>query len=105
MSYLSYIVKFGGGGIYIGYSNKNFLYGIVVSRTNHILILKNDEEWIFPKGHVELDENLIDTACREVYEESGVNISSKDCKGMIDEFDYYFDGEEAISDFIIIAAL
>ena len=33
--------------------------GIVVSKTNHILILKGDEEWIFPKGHVELDENLI----------------------------------------------
>ena len=78
------------------------MYGIVVSRTNHILILKNDEEWIFPKGHVELDENLIDTACREVYEESGVNISSKDCKGMIDEFDYYFDGEEAIAPSLLI---
>lgn len=70
--------------------------GIVISKTNHVLILKSDEEWVFPKGHVELNEKLTDTACREVYEESGINISSKECIGMIDEFNYYFEGEEAL---------
>jgi tRNA nucleotidyltransferase (CCA-adding enzyme) len=35
---------------------------------------KDDDHWGFPKGHMEENENELDTALREVYEETGLNI-------------------------------
>jgi len=35
---------------------------------------RNDGHWGFPKGHVERDENDEETAVREVYEETGLQV-------------------------------
>lgn len=35
---------------------------------------KNGGHWDFPKGHVEEDESEEETAQREVYEETGINV-------------------------------
>lgn len=40
-----------------------------------ILILNCAGEWVFPKGHIEKGETLVDTACREIKEESGVIVN------------------------------
>lgn len=41
------------------------------------LVIKNrrSAHWSFPKGHVEQGESLEDTACREVFEETGIHIN------------------------------
>lgn len=42
-----------------------------------VLLVKqfnNNSGWGIPKGHMERDENYIQTATREVFEETGVNI-------------------------------
>ena len=55
--------------------------GLVVFNKNNILLLKysNNKEqgegghWDFPKGHVEPNETEIETALRELEEETGIN--------------------------------
>ena len=63
---------------------------------NKVLILNNEGEWVFPKGHVENDETYLQTAIRELKEESNVCVSEDDSLGQIDEFKFYFDKEKAI---------
>lgn len=43
---------------------------------NEFLLIKSkdDDYWGFPKGHMEENEDEIETALREVYEETGLNI-------------------------------
>ena len=54
--------------------------GAIVYRKYHgnieILLVKhiNSGHWSFPKGHVEDGESEIETAIREVYEETGIEI-------------------------------
>lgn len=58
--------------------------GAVVYRENNgrleflIISHKSDGHWGFPKGHVEQGETEQDTALREVYEETGLNIKLLD---------------------------
>lgn len=59
------------------------------------LILNNSGEWVFPKGHVEKGENFIETAIRELFEESGVKACDSECVGQVDEFGFFFSGENA----------
>ncbi len=37
-----------------------------------LLVLQNNGNWSFPKGHVEGDETFLETAKRELFEETGV---------------------------------
>lgn len=54
--------------------------GAVVYRKHHgnteILLIKhiNGEHWSFPKGHVEQGESEIQTALREIKEETGIDV-------------------------------
>lgn len=55
--------------------------GAIVYRKYHgnteILLIKhvNSGHWSFPKGHVEGDETEIQTAKREILEETGINVN------------------------------
>jgi len=48
--------------------------GGVIFNRNFVLILKRDRTWVFPKGKVKENENLIDTAKREIFEETGIKV-------------------------------
>ncbi len=51
---------------------------------------------MFPKGHVQDGEGLIEAAIREVEEETGVALKPADHLGHVDTFSFYFDGEDAL---------
>jgi 8-oxo-dGTP pyrophosphatase MutT (NUDIX family) len=72
--------------------------GIVLTKTvpSQVLVIENDGEIVFPKGHVEPDEARAATAIREVKEETGVDLSFTNYLGKIDQFEFYFEGEKAI---------
>ncbi len=69
---------------------------IVMTAEKKVLLLNNEGEWVFPKGHVENGETYIDTAIRELYEEAGVVVKAEESFGQVDEFSYYFSGEDAL---------
>lgn len=39
-----------------------------------LLYRSKQNDWSFPKGHVEKDESPIETACREIKEETGLSV-------------------------------
>lgn len=50
--------------------------GVVFNDGGKVLVIRHRKgEWVFPKGHVEDDERLVETALREVSEEAGVQAS------------------------------
>ena len=54
--------------------------GVVIHNTdtNHILLVQSRGNlWGFPKGSLEINESFIDCAIRELREETGINIDSK----------------------------
>ncbi len=52
---------------------------IVYNKDNKVLIVKhNAGHWDFPKGHVEKDETELETATREVKEETNIDITIPD---------------------------
>lgn len=72
---------------------------IVIANTNDgqkVLLLNNGGEWVFPKGHIESGETYLETAIRELREESGVCVDKCQSVGQVDEFCFYFDGENAV---------
>src|SRR5215211_3698201 len=47
--------------------------GVVLDAEGRVLLVsQHGTSWSLPKGHVEEGENLLETARREIYEESGV---------------------------------
>ena len=48
--------------------------GAVVLEADRCLVMRRDSEWIFPKGHLEANEQPIDAAIREVREETSLEI-------------------------------
>ena len=78
---------------------------VIVKDSLNVLLLNNEGEWVFPKGHVEENEDFIDTAIRELKEESGILVHRNECLGQIDEFKFYFDGENAMKVIKVFAFL
>lgn len=61
-----------------------------------VLLLNSEGEWVFPKGHVETDETELHAAIRELWEESNVVVSEQESIGQVDEYKFYFSGENAV---------
>ena len=81
---------------------------IVIAKANDglkVLQLNSEGEWVFPKGHVEKGESYLDTAIRELKEESGICVTQRDCLGEVDEFRFFFDGENAVKVIKVFAFL
>ena len=55
----------------------------------HVLVITSSsgDSWLVPKGHVELDETSLESACKEAEEEGGVRGTM--LPGAIGEFDYF----------------
>lgn len=50
-------------------------YGCVIIENNKILLIKHQKgHWGFPKGHMEKDETPMQTAIREVKEETNIDV-------------------------------
>ena len=61
-----------------------------------VLLLNSEGEWVFPKGHAEKKETHMQTAIRELKEESNVIVSEEEFIGTVDDFSFYFDKEDAL---------
>tara|TARA_Y100000590_G_C15582062_1_gene962725 strand:- start:528 stop:947 length:420 start_codon:yes stop_codon:yes gene_type:complete len=47
--------------------------GVVLNKNKDVLIVnQRGNSWSLPKGHTEIGETLLETAKREIYEESGI---------------------------------
>ncbi len=51
--------------------------GGVIIYQNKVLLLKREKGWVFPKGKVKEGESLIQTAIREIFEETGIKVNDK----------------------------
>lgn len=55
--------------------------GVVFNKAGKVLLIKHRRgEWVFPKGHVDDGETLLEAAIREVEEEAGVRTKCPDPK-------------------------
>lgn len=75
--------------------------GIIITQKHNItyvvLLRDKDNCWVIPKGHNENNENnenFIETAIREVKEETGININKHNFISKISEYEYYTDKEK-----------
>lgn len=59
-----------------------------------VMMIKNKNGWVFPKGHIEENETEEDAAIRECYEESGINLKSSKRLGKVDEFHIVFGADQ-----------
>jgi len=55
---------------------------VVLHRNGKVLLIKNDRGWDLPGGHIKQDENILSGLVREVFEETGLTLSSGDIKSM-----------------------
>jgi 8-oxo-dGTP diphosphatase len=51
---------------------------IVLQRNGQVLLIKNDMGWDLPGGHIKESEDIISGLMREVFEETGLSLSSED---------------------------
>src|SRR3990167_6553880 len=73
---------------------------ICFNRAGQVLLvssLGNDKCWVFPKGHIDDDENTNETAAREVAEEAGIE-ALEDSASPIGQTSYVYKGETVIVD-------
>lgn len=80
---------------------KEISSGGVVTCGNTILLLKKyNGDWVLPKGRVEKDETLSETALREVQEETGVKANIIDYIGEINYNYRSIHCDEIVSKFV-----
>lgn len=69
----------------------------VKNKQIYVALLKDKENnWILPKGHFQEGETYIETAIREVLEETHIKLNMEDLIGKIGEFNYFSDIENGI---------
>lgn len=76
----------------------NFSGGIVCNERNEILLQKRGDsnEWGFPGGAMELGESLEETAKREIFEETGLNVEVEHLIGVYSKYSGEFpNGDQA----------
>ena len=66
-----------------------YLYNEDLLRTEYLLLHHTSGHWDFPKGNIELGEDGLQTARREIYEETGIN-DIEFVKGFISNVEYYY---------------
>lgn len=59
---------------------------IIIDNDKVLLIQQNEGHWGFPKGHVELGETEIETAIREVKEETNIDVIPDESKRYEQEY-------------------
>ena len=75
---------------------------IIINETGKILLIKHNKgHWAFPKGHVEANETEIETALREIKEETNLEV---EINQNIREITTYSPKENVIKDVIYFAA-
>ena len=50
--------------------------GVIVNQ-DKVLLLKREKSWVFPKGKIKYGESLIQTAIREIFEETRITVNDK----------------------------
>ncbi|MBP7139949.1 MAG: NUDIX domain-containing protein [Caldisericia bacterium] len=50
--------------------------GVIVNQ-DKVLLLKREKSWVFPKGKIKDGESLIQTAIREIFEETRIIVNDK----------------------------
>lgn len=61
--------------------------GCIVIEKDKVLLIKSTEGiWDFPKGHIEKDETEVETAIREVKEETNVDVKPDTTKKYINHY-------------------
>lgn len=75
---------------------------IIINETGKILLIKHNKgHWAFPKGHVEANETEIETALREIKEETNLEV---EINQNIREITTYSPKENVIKDVIYFVA-
>ena len=75
---------------------------IIINDEGKILLIKHNKgHWAFPKGHVEENETEVETALREIKEETNLKV---DINEKIREITTYSPKENVIKDVIYFAA-
>lgn len=75
---------------------------IIINETGKILLIKHNKgHWAFPKGHVEANETEIETALREIKEETNLEV---EINRNIREITTYSPKENVIKDVIYFVA-
>lgn len=76
--------------------------GCIILNENKVLLVKhNDGHWGFPKGHVEKDETELQTAIREVKEETNLDVEIQEDKRYVDE---YYSSEDTFKQVVYFLA-
>ena len=70
--------------------------GVVVFKNTILLLKKFNGDWVLPKGRTEKNEDIRETALREVFEEAGVKAEIKKYIGMVHYTYKNMKGDETI---------
>ena len=72
--------------------------GIIINEYKEVVIVnQNHDSWSLPKGHVEDNETFLETAKREIYEETGLsNIELIKELGSYERYRISLDGNDDI---------
>ena len=61
--------------------------GCIIVKDNKVLLIRHNKgHWGFPKGHMEDGETEVQTAIREVKEETGLDVKIDEDKRLVEEY-------------------